>query len=252
MGEHEQRLVVQLVVPALEFLVAQHFVPGILHLLALCPRADHAQRQLGGLQAVAAARIETEVCDQYAGVRTVVLDQVPAAEIGRGEDALADAEDHVLLFEPARMQPFQVLVHPARHARQAGVVGVVDQIGRDQGQQRTVGVALVLVAATKQVVVNAEVDLRRVVAHRVRATLFGRLGGKGEGRGQQAGQPEGCDTTHGWNAHGEGDGFQSLYATLRYSRPRGGTSTFESLVCSENNIVQRTQFVTRASAAGLV
>jgi len=149
------------------------------------------------------------------------------------------------------MQAFQVLVHPARHAWKARVVGVIDQIGRDQGQQRTVGIALVLVAAAEQVVVDAEIDLRRVIAHRVRATLFGRLGGKGEGRGQQAGQPEGCDTTHGWNAHGEGGGFLSFSATLRYSCPRAGTSTLGSLVCSENNIVRRTQFVTRARAAGL-
>ncbi len=216
MGQHEQRLVVQLVVPALEFLVAQHFVHGILHLLALCPRANHAQRQLGGLQAVAAARIETEVCDQYAGVRAVVLDQVPAAEIGRGEDALADAEDHVLLFELARMQPFQVLVHPAGHAWQAGVVGVIDQIGRDQGQQCTIGIALVLVAAAEQVVVNAEIDLRRVVAHRVRATLFGRLGGEGEGSSQQAGQPEGCKAALGRGAHVE------VFSVCRYM-PRHGT-----------------------------
>jgi len=50
------------------------------------------------------------------------------------------------------------------------------------------------VAATEQVVVDAEIDLGRVVAHGVRTTLFGRLRGKGEGSGQQAGQPKDCDT----------------------------------------------------------
>ncbi|KAG0743259.1 hypothetical protein G6F24_016311 [Rhizopus arrhizus] len=69
--------------------------------------ADHAQRQLGGLQAVAAARVEAKAGDQHAGIRSIILDQVAAGRIGRGEDALADAEDHVLLLEPARVQAFQ-------------------------------------------------------------------------------------------------------------------------------------------------
>ncbi|MNI70213.1 hypothetical protein D3C73_1260130 [compost metagenome] len=135
------------------------------------------------------------------------------------------------------MQCFQVAVHPARQARQARVIGVVHQVGRDQGQLGAIGVALVLVAAAEQVVVDAEIDLRRMLAHRVRAALFGCLGGKGEGGGQQAGQPEGCEVTHGWDDHREGGFCLSFYATTRYSRRCDGTSALGSLVCSENNIV---------------
>ncbi|KAG1251349.1 hypothetical protein G6F65_018397 [Rhizopus arrhizus] len=155
----------------------------------------------------------------HAGIRSIILDQVAAGRIGRGEDALADAEDHVLLLEPARVQAFQVLVHPARHARQAGVIGVVDQVRRDQGQLGAVGVALVLVAATEQVVVDADVDLWRVVAHRIRAASFGGLGGKGEGSGKQAGQPEGCKAGVGRGAH---RGAGSFVDFSRDTVPPGG------------------------------
>ena len=232
-GVHEHRFVVQLVVPALEFLVAQQVVHRVLHLLALCPGADHAHRQQGGLQAVAAAGVVAEAGHKHAGVGAVILDQILAAEIGGREDALGQAEDHVLLFELARVQALQVAVHPARHPRQAGIVGVVHQVGRYQGQLGAVGVALVLVLAAEQVVVDAEIDLRRVFTHRIRTTLGGGEGGQGQGSGHQAGKPEGGSSTHGWDDHQEGDRCLSFYATTRYSPACEGTSAYRSLVCSE-------------------
>ncbi|MNV19342.1 hypothetical protein D3C71_1102020 [compost metagenome] len=159
----------------------------VLHFLALRPRPHHAQRQLGGLQPVTAAGVVAEAADQHARVGTVVLDQVLAGEIGGGKDALGQAEDHVLLFELARVQPLQVPVDPARQPRQAGVVGVVHQVGRNQGDLCTVGVALVLVGAAEQVVVHTEIDLRRMLAHRVRSTLVGGLDRRGDER-QDAGE----------------------------------------------------------------
>lgn len=133
MGQYEQWFVVQLVVLIFEFFVVQYFVYGILYLFVLCLWVDYVQCQLGGLQVVVVVCIEIEVCDQYVGVRVVVFDQVLVVEIGWGEDFLVDVEDYVLLFEFVWMQFFQVLVYLVCYVWQVGVVGVIDQIGGDQG-----------------------------------------------------------------------------------------------------------------------
>ena len=195
--------------------VAQHFMHGILHLLALRPRADHAQCQLGGLQAVAAARIETEVCDQHAGVRAVVLDQVPAAEIGWGENP-----------RPMLKIMFCCSNLPGCSPSGTGSPSAPCAAGRgrrcnrpdwgDQGQQRTVGIALIPVAAAEQVVVDAEIDLRRMVAHRVRATLFGRRAASGRAAASRPYRPRAARRR--W----EGDSLGGLCSVCR-CMPRHGT-----------------------------
>ena len=69
-----------------------------------------------------------------------------------------------MLLELAGMQALQALIHPARKAWQTGVVGVVLQVRRYQGKHRAIGIALVLLGAAQQVIVDAEIDCRRVIA----------------------------------------------------------------------------------------
>src|SRR3546814_13056185 len=88
----EDRLVVQLVVPALETLGTDDLVPAVLHLLALRRRANDAHAQLGGPQTVAVAGVVAEAGHERRGIRAVVLDQVRARVVGRRVDRLAEAE----------------------------------------------------------------------------------------------------------------------------------------------------------------
>lgn len=78
--------------------------------------------------------------------------------------ARAIARDRVLKTHPNR----RCRVQRAIRGRQGSSGN--DQVRRDQGQLRAVGIALVLMATTEQVLVDAENGLWRVVAHRVQAT----------------------------------------------------------------------------------
>ncbi|MNV75282.1 hypothetical protein D3C71_1685600 [compost metagenome] len=78
-------------------------------------------------------------------------------------------------------------VDPARQARQTRVVGVIHQIRRHEGDLGPVGIALILVLAAEQVVVNAEIDLWRVLAHRIGPALGGGVGSR-RGQGQDTGE----------------------------------------------------------------
>src|SRR3546814_9332231 len=84
--ELEDRLVVQLVVPALETLGTDDLVPAVLHLLALRRRANDAHAQLGGPQTVAVAGVVAEAGHERRGIRAVVLDQVRERVVGRRVD----------------------------------------------------------------------------------------------------------------------------------------------------------------------
>lgn len=206
--EVDQRLVVQLVVPALEFLVAQRVVDGVLRFLRERPRANHADLQLRGTQVRVVTRVVAEAGEQDARVRAVVRNHVAAGVVGRGKDRLADREHHVLLIELARMQAFQIAVDPARSARQTRVVGVVDQIRRNQRQQRAVGIALVLVFATEQVVVDPEIHRRRRTTQSAGIALVGRQRGQRQaGEGKQQGSGQRARSEHGGpGARGTGCG----------------------------------------------
>src|SRR3546814_17791154 len=84
------------------------------------------------------------------GIRAGVLDQVRARVVGRRVDRLAEADHHVLLLEPVRSEPLEMAVEPARRTRQAGVVRVIDQIRRHQGEREAVDVALILLFGAEQ------------------------------------------------------------------------------------------------------
>ncbi|MNV14952.1 hypothetical protein D3C71_1056510 [compost metagenome] len=89
-------------------------------------------------------------------------------------------------------------VHPAREARQAGVVGVVLQVRRNQGEHRAVAVALVLLGAAEQIVVDAEIDRGRVVVQCALGTLSRRLrrGDEVRAGGERQGQGQPCAGEH--------------------------------------------------------
>ncbi len=199
----DQRLVVQLVVPALEFLVPERIVDRILRFLRKRPRTDNADLQLRGAQVRIVTRVVAEARQQDARIRAVVRDDVAAGVIGRGEDRLADREHHVLLIEFARVQPLQIAVDPPRSPRQARVVGVIDQVRRHQRQHRTVGIALVLIFAAEQVVIDTEVHRRRRAPKAAGIALIRRQGRQRQpGKRKQQGSRQRARSKHG----GPGEG----------------------------------------------
>jgi len=193
-----RRLVVQLVVPAPELLAAGDAVHRLLHLAAQRRRPDQPDLQLGGAQLGQVARVVAEAGQQHGRVGAVVGDQVAAAAVLGGEQALAQGKDHVLLVVVPGLQALEVAVEPARRARQAGVVGVVVEVGRDQAELGAIGIALVLAFAAEQVVVHPQVHRRRGLAQAAVAAFAG------QGRGGQQEQGAGQGRVQVPERHGHG------------------------------------------------
>ncbi|MNN30256.1 hypothetical protein D3C81_1439010 [compost metagenome] len=89
-------------------------------------------------------------------------------------------------------------VHPAREAWQAGVVGVVLQVRRNQGEHRAVAVALILLRTAEQIVVDAEIDRGWVVVQCALGTLPSglRRGDEVRAGGERQGQGQPCAGEH--------------------------------------------------------
>src|SRR5690606_9898465 len=95
-GEQEYRLVVQLVVPALELVAARDLVHAVLYGLSQGGGTDDADAQVRGVQGVARTGVEAEAGQQGGGVGPVVFDEVAAGIVQRREQGVGEGYDHVL------------------------------------------------------------------------------------------------------------------------------------------------------------
>jgi hypothetical protein len=119
----EHRLVVQLVVPALEFLAARDLVHQILRLPALRRWPQHAELQLGGMEAVLVAPVVTHRSQQQGRIRAVVADEVAPGRVLRREQPLREGDHHVFLREaPGCRKPKGRLSQRASAGRQGSSV----------------------------------------------------------------------------------------------------------------------------------
>jgi hypothetical protein len=148
----------QLVVPATEPVDAEQAMPLVLYLSGMGCRPHHAKAKLPRAQAVAATGVVAETEHQGPGIGPIIGDEVRALPIRRGVHHLAQPDGHVLLVEPLWLQQRQTPIQRLHDPGQAGIVAVVDQIGGDPADQKTVRVAMVLADATEQIVVDAQID----------------------------------------------------------------------------------------------
>lgn len=107
-----------------------------------------------------------------------------ALPLRRGVHHLPQAHRHVLFVEAVRLQPGEVAVQAAHDVRQAGIITVVDQVGRDPADEKPVRIALVLSHAAEHVVVDAQVE----GAGATQGRLLGAAGFLPVGEHRQAGQ----------------------------------------------------------------
>ena len=121
MQDSEHRLVVELVVPAEELIDSGRFMDSILGFLREGGGPHDADVERCRTQRLPVPAVVSEAREKQSRVGSVARVGFLEALLGR-EHALADRPRHVVLFEPLRLKPAQLVVGPAEARRESRIV----------------------------------------------------------------------------------------------------------------------------------